>query len=314
VSFGVVGEGGLSGLARRQEEAGVQGVLGDVDADEGGRSVAHGVPPLWLMDAGSSSAEAPRDSVRGRGGPAVGPRSCCRGQGLIRCLRLFRPPGSLWLALPTQAEYHMSRCCSRRRGHVASLEFEAHSAPAAAERGDDEAVGESRQTACFFRHCFVRTALHPRLREVRTKQGLCPELCPGLVDSCSETPSGCTRLFELRHLALPLSVSAQQSGYAAPPIRSDILGDTGMSRLDRPSCELTRPTPVSVSSADPSLFQPPRTAASGRLGLRFRAPGLLVAQQGPATHQQLAGHSHDRLLLAGLARLRRWYSARAQGL
>jgi hypothetical protein len=42
-----------------------------------------------------------------------------------------------------------------------------------------------------------------------------------------ETPSGCTRRFELRHLALPLSVSAQQSGYAAPPIRSHILGDIG---------------------------------------------------------------------------------------
>src|SRR5581483_6197483 len=35
----------------------------------------------------------PRGSVRGRGAPAAGPHSGSRGQRLIRCMRLLRPPG-----------------------------------------------------------------------------------------------------------------------------------------------------------------------------------------------------------------------------
>ena len=43
------------------------------------------------------------------------------------------------------------------------------------------------------------------------------------------TPWGCTRLFELRHASGEL-VPAQVSGYATPPIRSDILfSDKGLS-------------------------------------------------------------------------------------
>jgi hypothetical protein len=60
VAASVVAEGGLALLARRQEEAGVQGVLGDIDPDKGGSGrQAHGVPPLWLMDAGSAPGAAP---------------------------------------------------------------------------------------------------------------------------------------------------------------------------------------------------------------------------------------------------------------
>src|SRR5262249_58790026 len=93
VAAGVVGEGGLLDAAVRPEQAGVERGLADVDADEGGRGGAPGVPPLWLMDAGYGRVCRPRDSVRGRRAPAAGPRSGSRGQGLSRCMRLLRPPG-----------------------------------------------------------------------------------------------------------------------------------------------------------------------------------------------------------------------------
>ena len=50
----VVSEGCLFGLPRGGDQAGVEGVLGDIDPDDGGCGIgAHGVPPLWLTDAGS---------------------------------------------------------------------------------------------------------------------------------------------------------------------------------------------------------------------------------------------------------------------
>src|SRR5262249_20341641 len=47
VALGVVGEGGLVGPPAGEQQAGVQRVLGNVDADEGGRGTgAHGAAPL----------------------------------------------------------------------------------------------------------------------------------------------------------------------------------------------------------------------------------------------------------------------------
>ena len=71
VAADVVGEGGLSSLAlRQQQQAGVERVLGDIDADEGGGGLlAHGVPPLWLMDAGSAFEGPPREKSEVEGPP-----------------------------------------------------------------------------------------------------------------------------------------------------------------------------------------------------------------------------------------------------
>ena len=55
VPGGVVGEGRRSGLAAGQQQAGVQGGLGDVDPDGGGGSrLAHGVLPSgsWMRGGG----------------------------------------------------------------------------------------------------------------------------------------------------------------------------------------------------------------------------------------------------------------------
>jgi hypothetical protein len=71
-SAGVVGEGGLPGPAARAEQAGVGRGLGDVDADVAGRGGAPGVPPLWLINAGSSREGRPgiASEVEGAGGRA----------------------------------------------------------------------------------------------------------------------------------------------------------------------------------------------------------------------------------------------------
>src|SRR5262249_38195370 len=74
VAGGVVGEGGLAELAFWQQQAGVEAVLGDVDPDEGGGGrLAHGGPPLWLMNAGSGRAGRPEiaSEVEGAGGRAA---------------------------------------------------------------------------------------------------------------------------------------------------------------------------------------------------------------------------------------------------
>jgi hypothetical protein len=85
VAGGVVGEGGLAGAAVRGEQAGVERGLGDVDADGGGggRSGAHGLPPLWLTDAGWRRGAGPgiASEVESAGGwaaiwfPRSGPHS-----------------------------------------------------------------------------------------------------------------------------------------------------------------------------------------------------------------------------------------------
>src|SRR5262245_56593003 len=84
------------------------------------------------------------------------------------------------------------------------------------------------------------------------------------------TPWGCTRLFELRHASGEL-VPAQVSGYAAPPIRSDILtSDIGMSPKDRQSCGLARLVPstlVAGRPARPGCSTDPFVLSSGRRGL-----------------------------------------------
>src|SRR6516225_4853718 len=60
------------------------------------------------------------------------------------------------------------------------------------------------------------------------------------------TPWGCTRLFELRHLVGD-AVPAQVSGYAAPPIRSDMLHrDSDVSLRHRQSFGLARLTPSTL--------------------------------------------------------------------
>src|SRR5436305_1975586 len=102
-------------------------------------------------------------------------------------------------------------------------------------------------------------------------------------------------------------VPAQLSGYAATPIRSDILSsDIGMSLKDPPSCGLARLVPSTLASAGPA--RPGRYTTgpaldSGRRCPRGRAltPRRLVAQHGPAADQELTRQGHDGLLLAGLA-------------
>src|SRR5438309_8828356 len=99
------------------------------------------------------------------------------------------------------------------------------------------------------------------------------------------TPWGCTRLFELRH-AWGDGVPAQVSGYAAPPIRSDILfRDTHMSPGDRPSCELARRAPSTLAAGGlrrPGCSTTVLAPGSGRrrLGGRAVTPGRLVTQHG----------------------------------
>src|SRR5262245_15227594 len=117
------------------------------------------------------------------------------------------------------------------------------------------------------------------------------------------TPWGCTRLFELRHAGGD-GVPAQVSGYAAPPIRSDILTrDTRRSRKNRPSCELARQVPSTFAAgglAQAGLVRAAALLGSGRRCLRGRAvpPGRPVAQHRPAAHQELARQRPAGLLLA----------------
>src|SRR5262245_4953432 len=120
------------------------------------------------------------------------------------------------------------------------------------------------------------------------------------------TPWGCTRLFELRH-ARGEPVPAQASGYAAPPIRSDILSsDSGVSLRDRPSCGLTRLVPSTLAAggpARPGHYMTALVPDSGRRRPCGRAvtPGRLVPQHRPTADQELARQRHDGLLLARLA-------------
>src|SRR5262249_16074225 len=113
--------------------------------------------PLWLMDAGRRRVCRPRDSVRGRRAPAAGPRSGSRGLGLIRCMRLFRPPG---LAPTTGAREHMRRC-SRPRPRLLFLGVHCHSArPPLLSLIDYEAVGLSSRLDYLFSPFLLRQQRH----------------------------------------------------------------------------------------------------------------------------------------------------------
>src|SRR5262249_20089532 len=136
-------------------------------------------------------------------------------------------------------------------------------------------------------------------------------------DACPMPGNHCTTARDRFRVALDYSgfgtvrypwVPPQLSRSAAPPIRSDIIGDTVVSLLDRPRCGLTRLAPVS----SPSLAQVGSWhAATGRGGrsrrhrpgrrCRVFAPFRLIPQHRPTTHEQFARQGDDRLLLARLA-------------
>jgi len=90
VPLRVVGQPLPAGRAGWPEQAGVEGVLRHVDPGEvgGGAGGAHGVPPLWLTNAGSGPELA--SEVEGAGGRAA---IWFPGSSPIRGMRLIRPPG-----------------------------------------------------------------------------------------------------------------------------------------------------------------------------------------------------------------------------
>src|SRR5262249_39543844 len=110
-----------------------------------------------------------------------------------------------------------------------------------------EAVGESSYIFSPLRHFFARPPLHPKLRGGRAKKCRCctsrrhqrPAICSGFAFGLHST---------IRAAALQRfrAVPAPPSGYAAPLLRSGIRGDRGLSRLDRPSCALTRRAPSGI--------------------------------------------------------------------
>src|SRR5262249_5608725 len=71
------------------------------------------------------------------------------------------------------------------------------------------------------------------------------------------TPSGCTRLSELRHALFGSCMPAHLSGYAAPPLRSGILPGPVTALSDRQSCELTRLAPLDLLVVVPTLRTAP---------------------------------------------------------
>ena len=142
----------------------------------------------------------------------------------------------------------------------------------------------------------------------------CGEICGTDASPTADnhaTPWGCTRLFELRHRGGD-RVPAQVSRCAAPPIRSDILiGDTGMSPRDRPSCELTRQGPSTLTAGGSgkagctrrcsSRAQAGAASAAGpsRQGDRSRS----IAQQ---RTRSLRARATIACFLRALPRLSRW--------
>src|SRR5262249_54007896 len=121
--------------------------------------------------------------------------------------------------------------------------------------GDYEAVGLSTPAVCLLGIPSPPPhTLHPRLRVCGGGEGMPPRHLPPAAptgDHALETPSGCIRLFELRHTVAVVFVPAQSSESAAPPLRSVILGGQHAVPGDRQSCELTRLAPGSVSVKDP---------------------------------------------------------------
>jgi hypothetical protein len=139
---------------------------------------------------------------------------------------------------------------------------------------------------------------------LRAKQCPCPRSRPrGFSVGRSEvTPSGRTRLFELRHsFAGATGVPAQQPLYAAPPIRSATLRRQAASGTL--SYELARLAPVGVLGDHGRTRSRGRTGAPSCCGRRDRVgpPRHPVSEHGPAPHEKFPGDGNDGLFLAGLS-------------
>jgi hypothetical protein len=161
---------------------------------------------------------------------------------------------------------------------------------------DYEAVGDSRGTGR------LAVVSYSWLSSFVQKQRLAPSLTTA-GDALDYSSYGTL-------LGATLPVPAQRSGYAAPPIRSDILTATRSGHGESPKlrANATGPLRKPIATATNELLlrgslQHPRSGnSSGTVGrnsfCRLAAPGRLVAEHRPTVHQALP-HPGDKRASVG---------------